>query len=57
MIHVADDIQLRPLSVEDVSDIFRMPDEEREYMCELLVDNKYTDIRVFSLLKRDYKGK
>lgn len=36
MIDVSEDIQLIPLSLDDVSDIFRLLDSEREYMREWL---------------------
>ncbi|WP_085536452.1 GNAT family N-acetyltransferase [Massilibacteroides vaginae] len=41
MIRITDDIQLIPLCLDDISDIFRMLNDEREYMREWLpfVDN------------------
>lgn len=36
MIRISDDIQLMPLCLDDVSDIFRMLDNERDYMREWL---------------------
>jgi len=43
MIHATDDIQLIPLSIDDVAVIFGMLDSEREYMREWLpfVDNTH----------------